>query len=112
VSEWEIPLSRVVKYNGNNMVAYFCHHFQCEDEPGITKVMRDEGSVTLMFKLTLQSLQLQRMIMKPILELFPLHSAASKVINRFQDMRSFQRVLKAAHQLVQKVHTARPNCLF
>jgi len=24
-----IPPSRVVK---NNMVAYFCHHFQCEDE--------------------------------------------------------------------------------
>ena len=41
VSEWEIPPSRVVKYNGNNMVAYFCHHFQCEDEPGITKVMRE-----------------------------------------------------------------------
>ena len=52
MSEWEIPLSRVVKYNGNNMVAYFCHHFQCEDKPGITKVMRDEGSVTLMLKLT------------------------------------------------------------
>ena len=74
VSEWEIPPSRVVK---NNMVAYFCHHFQCEDEHDITKVMRDEGSVTLMLKLTLQSLQLQRTIMKPILELFPLHSAAS-----------------------------------
>ena len=49
VSEWEIPPSRVVK---NNMVAYFCHHFQCEDEHDITKVMRDEGSVTLMLKLT------------------------------------------------------------
>ena len=69
-----IPPSRVVK---NNMVAYLCHHFQCEDEHGITTVMRDEGSVTLMLKLTLQRLQLQRMIMKPIFELFPLHSAAS-----------------------------------
>ena len=99
-----IPPSRVVK---NNMVAYFCHHFQCEDEHGITKVMRDEGSVTLMLKLTLQRLQLQRTIMNPFLSCFPY--ILQLVINRFQDTRSFQRVLKAAHQLVQKVHTARTD---
>jgi len=65
-----IPPSRVVK---NNMVAYFCHHFQCEDKHGNGK-SDDEGdkeSATLMLKLTLQSSQLRRMITKPILELLP-----------------------------------------
>ena len=112
LSEWEIPsskISAVLTDNGSNMIASFRNHFQSEDSKESENSDGEDESKDQDVDAEAEEFETNEIdheiIFGPVFKRLSCFSHTLQlVIHRISEVKSFKKVLGAAHQVVKKVN--------